>query len=96
MICKECLKDRDNKDFIASQKVCYKCIYNKKINKNKNNKKETNKCRICGNNIIFDESIKQRHRTIFCSEQCAIAGHKHHCRNYWTRNLKSKVPLYSI
>ncbi len=96
MICEECLNNRDDKDFISNQKICYKCIYNNKLNKSKKNKKEVNKCRICGNKIIYDESIKQRHRTTFCSEQCAIQGHKDHCKNYWTRKLKAEVPLYPI
>ena len=94
MICPECLKECDRKDFLMGNKTCYRCVYQKKKGKTKSKEIKKIYCRICESEIIIDKSTKQRHRTIFCSEACYIIGRKNQCRDHWTRKLREVVPLY--
>ncbi len=94
MICQECLKNYDVKDFLMGNKTCFRCVYQKKKGKVKLEEIKKIYCRICDSEILIDNLNKQRHRTIFCSETCYIIGRKIQCRDHWTRKLRNTVPLY--
>ena len=90
MICDNCKIDRLVTDFIKNQKYCYRCEYQKKIEKTQ--KKQTPKptfCRICGKEVITEKNLKKRQRTVFCSCECAQLGHKNLINNHWTRQVRS-------
>lgn len=91
MICSNCKTDRNDSDFFIIHEFCYKCEYQKKIEKMKPNKKSKCKnCRMCGNLIVLDPNAKRRQRSIFCSYECAEKGHKKQINQYWTRSLAKK------
>ena len=89
MICEQCNKELPEKDFLANQKICYRCVYR---NKTKNVKKlaihNATYCRICEKEIVLNEYCKVRQRTVFCSWECAEVGHKDQTMNHWTRKLR--------
>jgi len=90
MICDDCKIDRLVTDFLNKSNICYKCIYRKKTEKIL--KKRTPKplfCRICGSEVIQQENLKKRQRSVFCSCECALAGHKEQINNHWTRLARS-------
>lgn len=89
MICEICKIDKPLKDFLRNQTHCYKCEYAKKIEKQKKHK-EKKLCRICGEEIIFNEQAKKRQRTVFCSLECAETGHDILKNEYWVRKIKLK------
>lgn len=90
MICGNCKIDRLVSDYINNQKFCYHCIYRIKLQKNVENRTEKPKlCRVCNTEIKREKSQKKRQRTIFCSEECALKGHKKQLDNYWTRKIPS-------
>ena len=82
MICENCNTDRVNSDFINGNKICYHCIYEMKLQS-----KKKNYCRKCGKELIHEEDIRKRQRTIFCSKECAKKGHREQLNNHWTRNI---------
>lgn len=97
MICGNCKTDRLVNDFINNQKFCYHCEYQIKLEKTL--KKRTLKrffCRICGKEITHIEDLKKRQRTIFCSDECALVGHKEMTKNHWTRQLRSRGIKYGF
>lgn len=90
MICDNCKKDQLVNNFINNSNICYKCVYQKKIEKIR--KKRTPKslfCRICNEKIVHQENVKKRQRNVFCSFECAEKGHKKILRNHWTRRVRS-------
>lgn len=91
MICPECLKECAVNDFIRGQDICYKCSYAKKVNKKVVCVKTT--CKMCNNEIVKNDLIKKRQRTNYCSEVCALKGHKERNDNYWTRKLRENYPM---
>jgi len=93
MFCNECKQEKGASDFIRSDVTCYKCVYKIKC---KTWKKKKNYCQFCGQEIAHDDNLKKRQRNVYCSEDCALAGHKVISTNYWTRVLKRKMPLMSI
>ena len=90
MICSCCKIDKLITDFINNNNICYKCVYQKKLEKTP--KKRTRKqivCRICGDMVSHQEEVKKRQRTVFCSQECAKKGHQEKTSNYWTRTIRS-------
>jgi hypothetical protein len=90
MICENCKIDRLVSDFINNHKICYRCVYQKKTAKQP--KKRIFKpyfCRICAKQVIRDESLKKRQRSVFCSPTCALQGHKIMIKDHWTRKVRS-------
>lgn len=86
MICDNCKIDRLVTDFIKNQKYCYRCEYQKKLQKSSQIQMEkVLDCRICGNEIVRIEGLKKRQRSVFCSKECAIKGHKKLSFEHWTR-----------
>jgi len=81
MICPECEKERDEKDFFVSKSECYKCVFSKKM-KDLRNKKYVGLCRICGDKC-------EKKRWVYCSENCSAIGKKSQKERYWTLNVKS-------
>lgn len=90
MICDNCKTDRIVDDFINNQKLCYRCIYQKKIENSQGmRKRKVNFCRMCGKEVIHKENLKKRQRTVFCSCECAQKGHKELMSKHWTRQVRS-------
>lgn len=88
MICDSCKQERLIKDFINNQNICYRCIYRDKIKKTPKIRTKTPcYCRTCGQEVINIKDLKKRQRTVFCSEKCALIGHKEITRNYWCRRV---------
>lgn len=90
MICDNCKVDKLVTDFINNQKFCYRCEYQKKLEKTP--KKQTPKptfCRMCGKEVKHQENLKKRQRTVFCCEQCALSGHRELTKNYWCRKVSN-------
>ena len=90
MFCDSCKTEKLVSDFINNKNICYKCMYQKKIEKIQG--KRTPKvffCRCCEKEIIHDKELKKRQRTVFCSEECAEKGHRERVGNYWTRKIRS-------
>lgn len=90
MICDSCKIDRLVTDFIKNQKFCYRCEYQKKIEKT-TGKRTPNPtfCRMCGKQVVRIENLKKRQRTVFCSYECAEKGHKKLIKNHWTRKVRA-------
>lgn len=90
MNCDCCGIDRIDKDFINNQKICYRCVYQKKTTKPpKKRKKKVHLCRMCRQPITYIENLKKRQRSIFCSLECAKKGHKELSNNHWTRKVRA-------
>jgi len=89
MICVNCKKDKLVNDFIKNENICYKCVFQKKLENSVQfrNVKPMN-CRSCGKKIFHKENVKKRQRTIFCSLECAQQGHRDQTNNHWTRKIK--------
>lgn len=90
MICCNCKIDKLITDFLNNSIICYKCVYRKKLEKT--TEKQIPKpsiCRTCGKGIVQLKSHKKRQRTVFCSQDCAIKGHKEMVKNHWTRKLRA-------
>ncbi len=92
MNCEKCLKECCEKDFMPNQIYCYKCTYEMKC-ENQNKDKKKPKCRVCKSEIKFKPNSKTRQRNVFCSEKCAKEGHKEITNNFWTRQIKSVLPV---
>ncbi len=93
MICDNCKIERLVNDFINNQKFCYHCEYQIKLKKTGQKRTIIPKfCRKCGKEIIHMKNARKRQRTIFCSEECAEAGHKELRDNHWTRKLRKENP----
>jgi hypothetical protein len=91
MICDNCKIDRSDSDFINNQKFCFRCEYQKKMEKIPRKKiQKPALCRMCGSPITHEENSKKRQRTIFCSPQCAEEGHKELNSSHWVRLLRSR------
>jgi hypothetical protein len=89
MICCSCKKERKETDFINNQKFCYRCEYQKKLEKAPEKQTDISKqCRICNKEIPQIKNLKKRQRSVFCSLECAQKGHKALSNNYWTRQVK--------
>ena len=92
MICDNCKIERLEKDFINNQKFCYRCEYRKKLlNSPKKRTKKPIYCRMCGDEVVHDKSLKKNPRTSFCSVECANEGHKISIDNHWTRKVRKAV-----
>jgi hypothetical protein len=92
MICRHCFQDREAKDFINKQEVCYKCSF--ELKKRSEKKLELiPECRICGKIIPEEKDGKKCRRKVYCSTLCSLKGHKLLNESYWTRELKKEVPL---
>ncbi len=90
MICDSCKKDKLVSDFINNNKCCYRCEYQKRSQKIHENKmKKKLKCRMCNKEFFHKEGLKKRQRDVFCSKECAEAGHKDLIKNHWTRQVKT-------
>ena len=90
MICDNCKIDRKESDYINNQKYCFRCEYRKKLENIHKSKMRKRRCRMCGDEISHQENLKKRQRTIFCSEKCALQGHKELSDNHWTRVVRNK------
>lgn len=89
MICDICKVERLVNDFINNQKYCFRCVYQKKMEKPPENRtKSIVLCRMCGKRVIRKKNIKKRQRTVFCSQECAQIGHKEMIDNHWTRKIR--------
>ena len=99
MICPDCKKACDEKDFIQNQTSCFRCSYAKKKLTDSILKEETLKCKICQKELLLDSNLKKRQRTIYCSDSCAKQGRTEMNSNHWTRkllrNYKSNSTFYS-
>ena len=94
MICDNCKIERLVSDFINNQKFCYRCEYRKKLEKLTGKQaQKINKCRMCSKEIFHKENLKKRQRSVFCSRECALKGHKELSRNHWTRKGKTDVVM---
>ena len=89
MLCEECKKDKEPKEFILRQRNCYKCIYKKKIKACKEKKKI---CQECQKIIKFSFS-KNKQRSKYCSEECARIAQKRQNDNYWTKKLRKSTSI---
>lgn len=87
MLCDRCLLDREVSDFLKNQKFCYKCIYEIKT-EGKIKKTKKNYCRVCSKEVILEKNARKRQRSVFCSCECALKGHKSLSNNHWTRKLR--------
>lgn len=88
MICDNCKTERLFSDFINNQKFCYHCEYMLKMLKKTDKRvRKPVYCRTCKGEIVFKESLKKRQRTVFCSEDCALEGHRLLSKNHWTRMI---------
>lgn len=85
MICPNCKIDLTQNNFLPNQEICFKCTYKAKTAKKIIPPKL---CRLCKQEILFDENLKKRQRTVFCSEKCALKGQKNKNENHWTRKLR--------
>jgi hypothetical protein len=95
MICDVCKVDKLISDYINSTNICFKCMYQKKLEKSR--EKRTPKpviCRICSAEVVRDKNIKKRQRTVFCSDECAEKGRVELMNNYWTRKVRSGRSYY--
>lgn len=91
MICKFCNTERRAKDFMKNQLYCYRCEYHLKVQKFIHKQRNTNVvCRTCGIELIKQENIHRRQRTIFCSEECAKEGHQNKIDTYWTNQIRGQ------
>lgn len=90
MICDNCKIDKLVTDFINNQKYCYQCEYQRKLtNSPKIRTRRLNYCRVCGAEVVHQNNLKKRQRTVFCSQKCALLGHKELSNNHWTRQVRS-------
>lgn len=89
MRCENCKIDKPDKDFINNQKLCFRCEYQEKLKKAAEKRVDLapKQCRMCKSEIPHQEGLKKRQRTVFCSPECALQGHKLIAANYWTRNI---------
>jgi len=95
MICDSCKRDRLVNDFINNQNICYQCVYKEKLTKTLENRTEKlPKCRTCGKQVIHKKELKQRQRSVFCSQECALTGHKKLTKNYWCRKVPKVGDTY--
>ena len=90
MICENCKKDLKNTDFILNQPHCYKCMYSLKCNAVRKVKSKEFKCKCCGNKFRQDETVNKRQRNVYCSNECALKGHKQQRSIHWTRVIRDK------
>ncbi len=89
MICDNCKVDKLVNDFLNNSNICYKCIYQKKIEKTGEMRTEKQiPCRNCGKNLIMDKNSKKRQRTIFCCHECACWGYRNLTKNYLYKKQK--------
>jgi predicted nucleic acid-binding Zn ribbon protein len=89
MLCRNCKIDRLITDFINNQKFCYHCMYRIKLEKDGLRRVRPHLfCRICGKEIVIKENLKKRQRSVFCSNECAVQGHKKQLNNHWTRMIR--------
>jgi hypothetical protein len=96
MICPNCNRSCLAADFMKNQTVCYKCSYEmKKLGIEQKNEDLGHLCKVCGNKIILDKNAKKKQRSVYCSEDCALKGHKCVNSNYWTRKFREAHPLKS-
>lgn len=96
MICDNCKVDRLVKDFLNNSNICFKCVYQQKIEKTAEKRTPIRfTCRICGNEFSHKENMKKRQRTVFCSCECAEKGHNELINNHWTRKLRAAYPWRS-
>jgi hypothetical protein len=94
MICDNCKKDKLVTDFIINQKYCFSCEYQEKLIKIREKRNaEQFCCRICEKTFVLVENAKKRQRTIFCSKECALKGHKEIKENHWTRIVRARKTL---
>ncbi len=90
MICDSCKNENLDIYEINNENICYKCAYQKKLEKTPENRmRKTVFCRCCGKEVAHQENLKKRQRTVFCSPQCAKVGHKQLINNHWTRKVRS-------
>lgn len=83
--CKQCLVERDQKDFYH-QNICYECVYKNKTRyfDKRNPKLNTAKsfCKICAKQLEYKVDS-------YCSKECAKSGKDIHNKNYWTRKCNA-------
>lgn len=90
MFCVSCKTEKLVTDFINNQNICFRCIYQKKLEKAGIFRTETVLfCRICDKPIPHEKNAKKRQRTVFCSMECAEKGHKDMINKHWTRQVRS-------
>lgn len=89
MICGNCNKEREKKDFVLDQPYCAKCMYEIKLKMFKKTMLTKKLCRMCNKEISLYLHVKQRQRSIYCSEECALKGHAEMRSNHWTRIICS-------
>lgn len=91
MICSDCNKDLDLKNFILNNISCYKCVYEKKKSLIKKKKIPSQYiCKTCGNKFSHEDSLKCKQRYTYCSKDCAMIGQKEKIKNHWMRIGKRK------
>jgi ribosomal protein L37E len=79
MICEECKIERMDKDFMAGQMSCYKCVYKRKISVKVIKMKTV--CRECGGDVVHP-------RRVFCSQECAVIDKAKNNNTHWTNKIK--------
>ncbi len=90
MLCRECLGDKEERDFIGKEAtMCYRCLYKNKVLV----AKKKNKCRECGKKFLYERKGSGNQRYIYCSIECADIGHKKQVNQSWTRQLRAQLPL---
>ena len=80
MICKKCSADRKPTDFLNKNGVCYRCVYNAKLEKYRD--PEPKKCRICETPIASQ-------RWVYCSNYCSDIGEQMQKKRHWTALVRS-------
>lgn len=90
MICDMCNLNFKDEDFLNRSKICYKCVYKKKLTESNKNKKRDYFCKVCNSKIIRIEDLKQNQRTVYCSKKCARVGFNE--SRHWTKKLREAVP----
>lgn len=74
MICPNCKKEKEPKDFLKKE-ICYKCEYKRK----KKEIKDKKICKICGTSLPDG-------RWKYCSDTCAKKGKR--SKRHWTCKVK--------
>lgn len=99
MICSQCNKDLDSKNFLINADKCYKCIYDMKMSLQKGYKKTEFRCKTC--NVKFkptelDKGQQGRRRESYCSLDCAEIAKKEQINNHWMRigRRKNEVIIF--
>jgi hypothetical protein len=87
MICIHCKLDKDTKDYIMGNVICYKCVFEAKIKIIGKRKPFNLKCKICNAYIKEEKENKNRQKEKYCSVECAKIGHKININNYWARSI---------